>query len=95
MKRTWKPIDIGGLRLYEVRISFFNHPQWNERRIIAARSPTDAAEIYKRLTAEAIYQEEPHIKGFAVNVCQPEDWWDESVPCLDCEPERWKKSRSA
>ena len=90
-RREWKPLDVGGLRLYEVRVYFTNHPQWNEHHVIAAKSPTHAAEIYERIHKDTHWIEKPYIKGYALNVLQPSDWWDEGVPCLKCEPERWQR----
>jgi hypothetical protein len=90
-RRVWKPLDVGGLRLYEVRVYFANHPQWNERHVVAAKSPMHAADIYKRIHSDAVWIEEPYIKGFALNINMPADWWDKGAPCLECEPERWQR----
>jgi hypothetical protein len=85
MNRVWKPLDVGGLRLYEVRVIFINHPQWNQSHIVAACSPTNAALIYERCVAGAIWEEEPHFSGHALNISMPADWWEKGAPDAYCE----------
>jgi hypothetical protein len=90
MKRVWKPLDVGGLRLYEVRVMFINHPQWNERHIVAGYSPTNAAERYKECVKGAIWEEEPHFSGHPLNILMPADWWESGAPDGYCEKcHRW------
>jgi hypothetical protein len=74
MKRVWKPIDLNGLRLYKVRITFPNHPLWNQEKVVAARSAASDGDLIRQTNAETIWREEPDIKGFALMVYQPEKW---------------------
>lgn len=91
MKRVWKPLDVGGLRLYKVIVYFVNHPQWSKAEIVAATSPTHAADIYRHIHRDTVWVEEPFIEGMALSVNIPEDWHTEGVPCLECEPQRWRR----
>ncbi len=48
MKRYWKLLDVGRLRLYQIEMKFMNHPEWNKTLIIAAKKPSHAAPaLYK------------------------------------------------
>ena len=90
MKRVWKPLDAGGLRLYEVNISGpdvrANHKGewWHESRIVAAKSPSDAAHLIEQCGWR---EGNPSviITGQALNVYQPESWWKDGVPCWMCQ----------
>lgn len=75
MKRVWKPLDIApGYRLYEVREWYQHHPGWNQIRVIAASSPSDAVEVWKRQHRDTKWVEEPVVTGHALNVCYPAEW---------------------
>jgi hypothetical protein len=108
MKRTWKPIDLGGLRLYEVHLYWYPKLKENptqidlwkaqngkrETYIVVASKPSKAAEIIENIYKES-YDNNPnishwHVKGYALNILQPEDWKQNGVPCPDCEPERFR-----
>jgi hypothetical protein len=83
MKRTWKPLDVNGLRLYRVEMWFANHPQWNKQLIVAAKSPRHAAALVEQSYVGTEWMEEPVIKGHALNVFQPLSWdgcvWSEEA----------------
>jgi len=63
MKRVNKPLDVGGLRLYQVRMTFAQHPEWNDVHIVAAHTPREtrdpvaarAEQIYMRREGEVEY----------------------------------------
>jgi hypothetical protein len=74
MNRVWRPLDVNGLRLYRVELWFPGHREWDLQKIVAARSPTDAAEIVARFYSGMEWRVEPTIKGFSLEVCQPEEW---------------------
>ena len=79
MKRSWHPLDVGGLRLYQVGLHFMEHPQWNKTLIVAANSPSEAeklmAEIY--LDDNITYAvEKPILSKGALNIYMPTEWWE-------------------
>lgn len=82
MKRTWKPLDVGGLRLYEVIASRPRTDQpgrfVTKHFIVAGDSPSHAAELVKKCG----YDGEWSILGRALNVLIPEAWWNEGAPFL-------------
>lgn len=80
-RRVWKPIDLGGLRLYRVTVSFrigSHYTRQNRAYTVAAKTPTDAArrvrECYEGREGDA------HFHGEALNVLQPASWWDAGPP---------------
>jgi hypothetical protein len=94
MKRVWKPIGVGGLRLYQVVLHYQVKGRQKEYRqyyIVAADSPRDAAKLVEDIKKEAmdgngeiVYW---HVRGEALNVLQPAEWWDHGVPdgyCNKC-----------
>lgn len=81
IKYAWKPLDVGGLRLYKVTMKFHSHPEWNETSIVAAESPTHAREIIKKLYAGSKWGEAPYFDGTALNIYMPAEWWENGVPC--------------
>lgn len=91
MRRVWKPLDVAdGLRLYEVEQTFCGYPHHNKKYVVAASSPSDAArlieEIYKD-TEWVLPGAPPVYKGYALNIYQPEQWWEDGIhhSCLERE----------
>lgn len=80
MKRVWKPLDVGGLRLYMVRICFNQHPEWDKDMIVAAKKPSHARDIVEEIYKDTPFIEQPYFIGFAFNVLMPESWWVDGVP---------------
>lgn len=74
-KRVWKPLDINGLRLYQVRYFFLAHPAWDEVAIVAATSPTHARRLIEEMHAETEWIEKPMLRASALNVYMPESWF--------------------
>jgi len=79
-KRAWKPLDVDGLRLYEVQVypTPFN-PQKHQisRFLVMADSPRDAA----RLVEDGGYEpREWIVTGRPITVLMPEEWWTDGVP---------------
>lgn len=78
---VWKPIDLAlGLRLYQVQIRYPAERGQargeTKTEIVAARSPSHAAELVKRGYAEVEWRRghEPTITGFALNILQPKSF---------------------
>jgi hypothetical protein len=78
---VWKPIDLArGLRLYQVVIRYPAEKGQargeTKTEIVAARSPSHAAELVKRGYADVEWRpgHEPTITGFALNVLQPKSF---------------------
>lgn len=85
MKRDWKPLDVGGMRLYRVQVSFPGKPQWNSSHVVAADSPSQAAKLYEQCLKGAAWEVEPIITGHALNILMPADWWERGAPDGYCE----------
>lgn len=45
-KRVWKPLDVGGLRLYRVHEWTQDWERWH---VVASRTPMNAAEIVEKV----------------------------------------------
>ena len=99
MKRVWKPLDIMGLRLYKVTVSWpsvvtpagHTFKDRVEKHIVAADSPRGAAKIVADQYRTLPEDKRPYCQGYALNVCQPASWYDRSEGCLspcDCKHER-------
>lgn len=73
---TWLPIDVNGLRLYQVTIYFPTHPQWNEVRIVAAKTPRHAQRIIEDIHMDTTWIEQPIFTGSRLDVYQPKEWTD-------------------
>ncbi len=87
MKRVWKPLDVGGLRLYKVKRRFIWKPDGKghvEESIVAASTPRAAASIIERIYTESdkqnTYCENITYTGYALDVLMPESWWRDGVP---------------
>jgi hypothetical protein len=80
VKRVWKPLDVGGLRLYQVIIMFHNNPKLNQKLIVAAKKPSHAEQLIRDMHKETMWIEEPVIFGKALNVYMPESWWEDGIP---------------
>ncbi len=79
--RVWKPIDVGGLRLYAVTVSFpqgSHYTRQSRSYTVAAKSPRDAADrvrmCYEGCEANAYFH------GAALDILQPESWWNDGIP---------------
>ena len=94
MRRTWKPLDVGGYRLYEVIEAFAGHDEWNHKYIVVADSPSQAAELVKKQCEGANYKVDPYYYGKALQILQPADWHENGTPCIH-EPERWRNGTRA
>ncbi|MBA4136547.1 MAG: hypothetical protein C0518_04445 [Opitutus sp.] len=79
MNSAWKPIGVGGFRLYEVLVTFeqFGH---KERKIAVGHSPSDAAARVLESYRGRLDFDDIHTRGFALDVLQPVSWWNEDVP---------------
>jgi hypothetical protein len=93
MKRAWKPLDVGGKRLYAVTTEYFKdgnqlHPGSTPPSLVMADSPRDAARILSRINERAGHSPDIRIEchGKAINVLMPAIWWEEGIP-PDIEPE--------
>lgn len=98
---TWKPIDLGGFRLYKVILHYYLKGEHRGRQnhfTVVASSPSQAAGIIER-----IYKTEYnncsnishwHVTGHALDVLQPAHFSERGIPCLDCEPKRFGKWRA-
>ncbi len=82
-KRVWKPLDVGGLRLYEVGMYFNQHPEWNKKMIVAAKKPTHASFIVEEIYKDTEFIEKPYFIGTALNILIPASWWEEGTPEMD------------
>lgn len=81
MKRVWKPLSVGGLRLYQVEMKFRLHPEWNKTLIVAARKPLHAKQLVEDIHQNTEWMEEPpHFFASALNIYQPKSWWDDGIP---------------
>lgn len=80
MKRVLKPLDINGLRLYRVRVSFEGHPEHGYAIIVASTSPSSARKIVERMDKGISWGDTPPTyTGLPLNVLQP-DSWQEDLP---------------
>lgn len=107
MNRKWKPIDVGGLRLYQVYLDWkYKGEQHSHREsyIVAATAPRHAAKLIEDIYKESYEGNECiaywYVTGHALNVLQPADWWDKGVPCIVCDTRdtisrifRWHKPK--
>ncbi len=79
----WAPIDLGGFRLYTVKVTIAATAEYpRDQRfecVSAGRSPTDAAERIKAIYVNA-GNNEVYARGFALNVFQPPSWSDDDIP---------------
>lgn len=89
MKTVRKPLDLMGLRLYRVVVhwpSCRDHPASSEDIIVAARSPTHAAEIISEHYPRLPKEEQPTVFGRSLDVVQPREWFEFSRKApLDCD----------
>ncbi len=84
-KRIWKPLDVGGLRLYKVeQMIQYRDGHFDSRILLAvARSPKNAEllvhECYRntKWNAEIVTV---NYYGKAIDVLMPESWWQDGVP---------------
>jgi hypothetical protein len=92
MKRVWKPLDVGGQRLYEVylyRQIKGKQGQHVKTYVVAADSPSNAAKLIEERHEESLNNNpeisEWYVQGFALNILQPEEWWESGPPDGYCE----------
>src|SRR3990167_3459242 len=74
-KRVWKPLDVGGHRLYEVKMMFPECPQNNVSFVVVADSPTQARKMIEEIDRDGIHSSEPFYLGMPLNILMPADWW--------------------
>jgi hypothetical protein len=84
--RVWKPLDVGGKRLYEV-VEIWpradGRSEHRNRSLVIATSPSAAVEVFARHVYRDIpEQDRPIILGKAINVLMPKSWWEDGVPVL-------------
>lgn len=98
---VWKPLDMGGFRLYKVILHRYLKGQQRAKRdhyTVAASSPSQAAKIIEQRLKVSLDANPAishwHVTGHALDVLQPRHWYEEGVPCLDCEPKRFRKWRA-
>lgn len=77
-------MGVGGLRLYEVILRYPGHPEWQERFVVVATSPKEAASAFNPADFQR-HDLEPVIRGQALDVLQPVDWLDSGPPDGYCE----------
>jgi hypothetical protein len=77
----WKPLDIGGRRLYGVDMKFLSHPENDIMKVVAAKSPRHALELVQNAYEGTTWIESPLCFAHALNVLQPESWYKNGVPC--------------
>jgi hypothetical protein len=86
MKRVWKPLDIGGLRLYKVVVH-----NTGKQYVVASQSTATARRLIEKIYKDYIKEIfEPDISAESLKIYMPESWWVDGVPCLRCQ-ERDKK----
>lgn len=84
MERAWKPLSVGGMRLYQVEMKFRLHPEWNKTLIVVARKPLHAEKLIRDIHKNTEWmEEEPSFWGSALNVFMPKSWWDDGIPGQD------------
>ena len=81
-KRVWKPLDVGGHRLYEVKMMFPECPQNNVSFVVVADSPTQARKMIEEIDRDSIHSSEPFYLGMPLNILMPADWLKRGVPCI-------------
>jgi hypothetical protein len=83
--RVWKPLDVGGKRLYEV-VEIWPRADGREHRnrsLVVATSPSAAVEAFARHVYRDIpEQDRPIVFANAINVLMPKSWWEDGVPVL-------------
>jgi len=86
-KRVWKPLDVGGLRLYKVKRRLLWKPDNSnhvEQFIVLAKKPSHAAKLIQGIFQEAD-KENKYIQnitymGYALEVLMPRSWWNDGIP---------------
>lgn len=85
MKRVWKPLDVGGLRLYEVlRVFSSSKIKRTDHYVVAATCPAHAAQLIEQVYKDTEYLPEfgqPFIAARRLACYIPESWWIDGVPC--------------
>jgi hypothetical protein len=74
MKYHWKPLDVNRLRLYQVKMTFQGHPEWDLVKIVAARSPRHALSLIEEAYKDAEWVVKPLLWAGALNIYQPVEW---------------------
>ena len=85
MKRVWKPLDVGRLRLYKVKQYFIwkDGTQETEQFAVLAKSPSGAAKLVQDIYSGYDWSSEitsVTYRGFPFDVLMPESWWQEGIP---------------
>lgn len=85
MKRVWKPLDVGGLRLYEV-YQYFNYRDGTmqfKTFVVLANSPSEASSFIEKIYKDSQWLDSIRsvdYKGFPLNILMPESWWIDGIP---------------
>jgi len=86
MKRVWKPLDVGGKRLYAVTLQYFTqegkraYGNYEPPQLVLGNSPRHAASLMYRIYSQPDNPIRVECFGKAVNVLMPESWWEEGIP---------------
>jgi hypothetical protein len=85
LKRVWKPLDAGGLRLYEVlRVMLWKDGHTDTvKTLVMAKSPKQASALMEEIYKGAEWH--PNMAsvsfvGRAIYVLIPEAWWQDGIP---------------
>ena len=86
MKRVWKPLDVGGYRLYKVTVKYYTREgrdlhQAYDYLVIASR-PKHAASLLQHISDDADDGGPIRVecKGEAVQVLMPKSWREHGIP---------------
>jgi len=87
MNRIWKPLDVGGKRLYKVTLQYYTkdkglrvYGNHEDPLLVFADSPRDAAAVVGKIYNSHESRIRVECYGHAVNVLMPESWWIEGIP---------------
>lgn len=82
-KRVWKPLDVGGKRLYTVstRWIILGIEYQLEDCFVLANSPSSAAELIHNIHRGTRSDGVLNCIGHPLDVLMPKSWWDEGIPC--------------
>ena len=90
MKRIWKPLDVGGKRLYAVRLEYFAKDTGyrvfgnvESPLLVMANSPRAAARLVHKIYNLADSPIRTECYGKATTVLMPESWWQDGIPIIN------------
>lgn len=81
MELVWKPLDIGGLRLYRVTVEdAASANQGLTHYIVLETSPEAAAKLIATIhpTWDGWI-----VRGHPIDVLMPKEWWEDGIPLDD------------